>query len=577
MRKALFLLLLICGGSPASFAQTNAEKLEAAVKMYNATRDYEDGLKPSHVKQSDIDKIKSDAATANAMLQEVKDNGTPAESKTARYFMANYKYEIGFVYGMMGRNKDAYEVLSTIESEFRFFSNEYEFPLVYKYNAQNYSIAYSNFAPTLAEYYAGMSEICANIGKYDESIEWSRRTLNFSYSTTWYKYIALNKLLEMKEKNGEWDKEMLDRGLEQVKMVVELDSSYQRTIKENGYQGADFGAKKIRSTLEKKPSLSPNGYYYGEAAPLLVKARKYDLALEFYRLALKAGYGAQNSYYLFEAARFALEEDSKSTAMLALDMLYNSEHVLLCDDYDRLATLYGQAGNAEKKSAATAKGNACRKKEKEQKKRIERGSLGFGFYIGIYPLPMATRFHRYRDYGGVLGIIAGKVTIEGSYKLINRNLVITDDLRYKGVEQEIAYYWDGSRTHLSLKFFPGSGYQTDRFYIGPLIEMVNRKFEPIWTNVTDANNMQVATDMKFFPKEKSYNLFLNFGTQSIEKKFFADGYFGIGLQYTKFDAGSQFENDMYVYSDPLLENRKPTRIGPMIRMGLTLGLGVIKD
>lgn len=576
MRTVLFSLLLFCGFVPA-FSQTNAEKLEAAVKMYNATRDYVDELKPGNVKQENIDKIKEDAATAKVLLDAVKENGTSEEAKAARYFAANYQYEIGFVYGMMGRNKDAYEVLHKIESDYQAFSNPYEFPITYKYNSQTYSIKFDNFAPTLAEYYAGMSEICANLSKYDESISWSRKTLNFSYSTTWYKYIALNKLLEMKGKNGEWDQEMLDRGLEQVKMVSELDTSYLRTIRENKYAGAEYGAGQIQKTLEKKPSLSTNGYYYGEAAPLLVKARKYDLALEFYRLALKAGYGAQNSYYLFEAARFALEEDSKSTAMLALDMLYNSEHVLLCDDYDKLATLYGQAGNAEKKSAATEKGNACRKKEKEQKKRIERGSLGFGFYIGVYPLPMATRFNRYRDYGGVVGIIAGKVAIEGSYKLINRNLVITDDLRYKGVEQDIAYYWDGSRMHLALKFFPGSGYQTDRFYIGPLVEMVNRKFEPIWTNVTDANNTQVATDMKFFAKEKSYNLFLNFGTQSIEKKFFVDGYFGIGLQFTKFDAGSQYENDMYVYSDPLLENRKPTRIGPMIRMGLTLGLGVIKD
>jgi hypothetical protein len=578
MRKVIFSLLLLCGACLPLFSQTNAEKLESAVKMYNSTRSFADDLQPGKVEQEDVEKMKADLAKAIVLLDDVKENGTAEEAKVARYFMANFKYEIGFVYGMMGKNRDAYEILNSIKPDFEFFSSSAIFPLTYKFDSKNYSIKFDNFAPTLAEYYAGMSEICANISKYDESIEWSRKTLSFSYSTTWYKYIALNKLLEVKEKNGEWDKEMLDRGLEQIKLITELDTSYLRTIRDNGYQGADFGAKKIKTTLEKKPSLSLTGYYYGEAAPLLVKARKYSLALEFYRLALEAGYGAGNSFYLFEAARFAIEEESRSTAMLALNMLYDKgDAMLTCDEWDKLSTMYGQAGNAEKKKASADKANACRKKEKDRKKRAESGSLGFGFYVGVYPLPLATRFNRYRDYGGVVGLIAGKVAFEGSFKLINRNLVIAEDLRFNGIKQELAYYWDGSRTHLSIKFFPGSSYSSDRFYIGPIFEMVNRKYETIWTDVADANNVIVERDKKFNPTETSYNLFLNYGTQSIQKKFFVDAYFGIGVAYSKFDAGSQYENDVYVYSDALLENRKPTRFGPIIRMGMTMGFGMVKD
>ena len=89
------------------FAQTNAEKLEGAVKMYNSTRDFEDDLKPGDVTMDDIYKMKADRAAADALLDDVKTNGSAEEVKVARYFAANYQYEIGFVYGMMGKNREA--------------------------------------------------------------------------------------------------------------------------------------------------------------------------------------------------------------------------------------------------------------------------------------------------------------------------------------------------------------------------------------------------------------------------------------------------------------------------------------
>lgn len=578
MRKIVFLVLFSCGGFAPAFSQTNAEKLEEAVKIYNAARAFEDGLKPGKVEESDVDKIKSDAAAANILLEAVKANGTAEEAKVARYFMANFQYEIGFVYGMMGKNKPAYEVLNGIKSEFEYFSNSAVFPLSYKFDSKNYSIKFDNFGPTLAEYYTGMSEICANLSKYDESIGWSQKTIAFSYSSDWYKYIALNKMLDMKEKNSEWDNEMLDYGLQQITLFAQLDTTYLRTISENNYPTSEHGAKKIKSTLEKKPTLAQGEYHRGTAAPLLVKTRKYGLALEFYRAALEKDFGSNNKTYLFDAAAFALEEESNSTAILALDLLYNKNPYLSCAEWDKISVMYGKAGNTEKKNSAATKADECRKKEKKEDKRASSGSKGFGFYAAIYPLPMATRFNRYRDYGGVVGIVLGKFAVEGSYKLINRNFVITDDLTYKSIKQENSYYWDGYRAHLAIKFYPNSSGSDGVFYVGPLVEMVNRTYETIWSDVTNTSTGNTfALNKKFYPQEKSYNLYLNFGSQIVEKKFYVDTFFGFGVAYTKFDAGDEYGDSAYAFSDVLLQNRKATRFSPMIRMGMTIGLGFIKE
>lgn len=578
MHKIGLFLLFICGSIVPVFSQTNAEKLEQAVKIYNNLRDYEDKFKPESVTQSDVEKMKADRADATVLLEAVRENGTAEESKVARYFMANFNYEIGYVYGMMGKNKDAYALLSTIKADYEYFSSSYVFPLTYKFNSQSYSITYENFAPTLAEYYTGMAEICANLNKQEESMEWSRKTLAFSYTTDWYKYIALNKLMDMKEKNNEWDKEMMDCGLQQITLATQLDTSYQRTIKEYNYPNAEYGAKKIQSTIEKKPSLANGEYHRGTAAPILARAKKYRLALEFYRAALEGGFGMYDKSYLFEAARFAIREENNYTAILALDLVYNkNSSSLSCDEWSKLSEMYGEAGNSEKKNNCSSKAEECRKKIKKEEKQRNSGSLGFGIYGGVYPLALATRFNRYRDYGGVFGIIAGKVAIEGSYKLINRNFIITDDLMAKQIKQEFPYYWEGYRAHVALKFYPKAYSGSTRFYIGPLVELVDRTYEPVWSDVTNTSNGLVyATDQKFYPHDKSYNLFLNMGSQTMEKGFYIDTFMGFGVAYSKFDAGAEYADGQYTFSDVLLENRKATRFSPMIRMGMTVGLGWVK-
>jgi hypothetical protein len=579
MQRIIFIVLLCCGSALSAFSQTNAEKLEKAVKIYNATREFVDNKTAETVTPADIDKMKADQAEADVLLDDVKANGTAEEARVARYFSANFKYEIGFTYGMIGKNRDAYGVFNPLKEDFAFFSNSSIYPLSYKFDSKTYAIKYDNFAPTLSEYYTGMSEITYNLSKYDESIGWSQKTLESTYSSKWYRYIALNSILKAKAKNEEWDTEMLDYGLQQIRICTELDTGSKRLIKEYNYPTALLGAEKIEQTLEKKPALKTGEYHRGTAAPLLAQAKKYDKALLFYRAALEGGFAKYDKPYLFEAATFALNEESRSTAILALDILYDKNSSgFSCDEWNRLAALYGRADVPDKKNSCEQKENECRKKIKKEEKRSNSGSLGFGVYSGVYPLALATRFNRYRDYGGVFGIVLGKMTIEGSYKHINRNLAITEDLYFKNIEQENRYYWDGYRAHVAIKFYSKNYSGSQRFHVGPLVEIVNRKYETIWSDVLNTGTGAVVeTQKKFYPTEKSYNLFLNMGAQSIEKGFFIDSFMGFGVAYSTFNAGGQYSDGEHTFSDVLLQNRKAARFSPMIRMGVTMGFGWVKN
>ncbi len=576
MRKLILLSLFICGYCIPAFSQTNGEKLEEAIKIYNVLYAYVIGLDAPVAK--DIDRIKTDLAEAEPLLVDVKENGTADEAVVARYFLASFRYELGYAYAIMGNNAEAYRWFALIKSDFEFFGNPQNYPLRYKFDSKTYQITFENFSGMLSEYYSCIAEVTSNLKKYDECIAWCHMSLEFSGSDTWSKYIVVKRLMSSKEANYEWDKEMMDCALLHIQFYTQLDTYYIRMIKEKKYPTPEYDVKKIKTAIEKVPSLAKGEYHRGTAAPLLVKAKMNSAALEFYLAALEGGFAENDKSYLFDAATFSISEQKYTTALLALDILYDKNATsLACYEWEKLSELYGQAGNSEKKNNCSAKANACRKKDKKEAKRNESGRVGFGVYVGVYPLALATRYDRYRDYGGVVGIMLGKIAIEGSYKLINRNFVVTDDLYFKQVEQGFPYYWEGYRMHAALKFYSEKNSRSDGFHVGPLFEIVERTYEPIWSDVSNkSTGIMVAQDKKFYAREKSYNLFFNSGVQKYTKGLYFDAFIGFGVSYSKFDAREEYNDGEHTFSDILLENRKDTRFGVMMRTGIIIGFGLIK-
>lgn len=555
-------------------AQTNAEKLEQAVKIYNALRDYEDNLKPASVSQENIVYMKAEYAKAEPLLADVRRDGSEEEASTARYFNANFNYELGFVYGMMGKNSEAYTVLSVIKADYEYFASESVFPLRYVYEGRNYSVKYENFAPTLAEYYTGMAEICANLSKNEEALGWARTAYRFSYTTDWYKYISANKIMEVKKKTEAWDLELLDIALSQIKVYSSLDSSYRQTIRENKYPSPKTGYNTIRTTLEKKPLLAEGEKHRGEAAPYLARLGFTEEAAACYLAAIPGGYSGAGKDYLFEAAEFGKNSGNKSLVTLACDKL-RQIYGLSCSEMNRIAGYYDFAGESSAAGQMRSKAKACGQAEEQERKRREkrerREARDFGMYAGIYPGPLIIRYNHYRDYGFVFGLSTHKLILEGSYKLIRLNHVIYDDLAFKDVSTDgYESYWNGYRTHLAFKFISRNG--TDGFYFGPLIEYVSREFRQTQSNIFNEPDGTFYAYKTFSPSEKSINLFFNYGTQQEQKHLMLDVFFGIGAAYHRFDGGvPEYGNDLYRFDNPVLENRKPSRFGVAVRAGLTIG------
>jgi hypothetical protein len=580
MKRLVVFLVFLFFSVTGLFAQTASELIASGAKTYNAMRDYGDNLQPGKVTDADLDSLRAYKTKGEKFLNDARSSANAEQQIVIRYFDMFFDYELAFVYGMMGRNQDAFALLNPIKNEFEYFSVADKFPIRYDYFGKNYSIKYENFAPTLAEFYTGMAEITANLSMYDESLVWSRKSLAFSYSSDWYRYIACNKILEVKKKQDQWDKEVLDIALNQLQLYAKLDTSYKRTIKENNYPTNKTSVSRINTCLEKKPDLAKGEYHRGNAAPILISLNDLKNGFDFYEKAIKGGFNNQNKTYLLDLARSAAKYDYSQVGILALDKIReNLSSSLTCLEWAELAKLYTTFEHKTGETAARQKQKACEDEEKiaaERRRKAERrASRESGLYVGFYPGPLITRYAHYRDFGGVVGIMGSKLTIEASYKIINRNYALYDDLSIKGIEVEDSrVFWSGNRMHLALKFHPKNS-SSDHFYMGPLFEIVNREFEPMYAQVFNQNNVLLysGAQLPFLAKERSYSLFFNYGSYYAKKHFFADIFFGFGASYYQFDVEAlEYRNTAFVLSNPVLTNRKPNRFGVVVRAGLTLGL-----
>ena len=578
MRK-YFLLILLLAGTMSCFAQTPAEKLESGVRIYNSMRDFQDSLDPGTLSQQQIEKVKSMSGRAVSIFDEVIKSGDAQQKETARYFKMNARYELGFVYGMKGENQNAYDVMQPLESEMDYFGNSSRYPLRYEFDGKNYSIKYENFSPTVVEYYTGMAEICVNLGKYDDGIRYARKVETFPNADLWYRYIALNKIMEIKKKKDEFDREMMDAALKQIQVYAQLDTGDLRTIKEYNYPTTKTSAAHIQKCIERDPSLAKGEYHRGTAAPIISRVGNAKTAIEFYIAAIEGGFGANDKSYLFGAAEFGKKEYSNKLIRIACDALMKV--YLSCDELNRVSELYKAADEDAKSADAAAKAKECEKKAEEAKAKAEKNRRKseragtFKLYAGVYPLGLITRYNSYRDYGGVAGITIKNHVFEFSYKKINRNLEWTGDLFFQDKEYDADYsgrlLWDGSRMHFAWYVISKKS-SNEGFFFGPSFEMVNKTFEPVWSDLTRTDNgVFAASSQRFNIYDKGYSLYFNYGLMSMEKNFMLQWFTGFGVGRYSFTVDEPFDNDTYVYSNELLEYRKPERFNFVVRMGLTMG------
>ncbi|MCA6365064.1 MAG: hypothetical protein IM638_18680 [Bacteroidetes bacterium] len=581
MKSFLFSLLFLFTGHFCMAQATTAQRLEYAVKMYNRMRDTVDTFKPKTLSENQIAYVEQRTAAGVIVLDSLMRvlPESSEERRVARYFRANFYYQQAFVYGMKGRNEDAYKIMTDIENDFDYFGNPSIFPLRYVYDGKNYSIKYDNFQGTYIEFYTGFGEVCANTSRSEKSLACSRKTVqmtqgNSSYS--WYRYIAITKVIGEKKKLNQLDKEMLEMAYQLAVEYSQLDSSYRRTIKENNYPTIITAYNRINDVFAANPSLIGNGEIYAKAAAVFQKENDLGKAEEYYTNAFRYNY----PYTKSELEKVVALADRRGNKSLGLDAAIAYQKLLSasdCEGWRTVARYFEMFDDNARKNTALEQAKSCDKARAEEQRRREkndrRRSGGFMIYAATYPLTLITRYNDYRDYGLAVGVGNNRFQIEASYKKINRNLVLQEDLAFRSIDNEDGnLFWDGYRAHVSLRFISKAQSSSSPFYVGPTFEIVNRNLLPVWANVNNAAGQFVASEYRFSPTDKAYTAYLNYGVFSARKFLYFDFFTGVGLYYAQFSTGTpQYEGDEYVIMHSLLESRKATRFGPAVRMGITLG------
>lgn len=579
------LMLVSQKQSFSQLAYTESDiKLDTAVHMYMRFQNYASSFTTANLNNEVISRLKLQHDAVINKLDEVIAIGNTAQVDAAKYFKTITTYELGLTQGIYRADATALSTYTSIQSEMLNFKPS-DFPKNYKFEHKTYSVNWNNISGIIHAYYAALAELLFNAQKYNEVITVCLRGIAFEDASNtddnkyYYKYmVAINYVKAASELNL-YNAESADIAIKLFEYFYNLRPEDKKQISDIARLNYNLGYNYIINLKNNNSAIVKDGGLYARSATALSKINDLEKASVLFDLALNAGYYE----YGFIQSAYSTADLARKNNLGLLTASIQETHLLQndCTGWRELANKWSKYGNIEKSNQALAKATTCdniaaeaqREYEKKQEKEERQSERDFSVYAGIYPLPLIIRFNKYRDYGGVVGFGLHNFSMEFSYKLINLNHVFYGDLALQDIETgDYANYWSGYRAHIAFKFGERGSY-SDGFFVGPLFEIVARNYEPVKSDVFDTNTNIFLNTATFNPTELSYNAYLNFGGQLEENHFMVSYFVGIGAGYHQFDSGSEtFDNELYLYSNPILEYRKPIRYGAVVRMGMTIGL-----
>ncbi len=570
--------LLLCLLPVALCAQSPAETLEKAVTDYNALVTYVDGLNAKTVTDANLSDVKARMDKGIQMLDQVIREGNSDEIKTARYFRLNFQYQYSFILGMKGENRKALDVMKNIEKDFTAFSAG-DFPLRYVFTGKNYVIKWENFGPTQAEFYTGFAEVHYNLGEFGEAVRLAHLGLTHPNTTPWFRYICANKILDAGAKNTTLltDAEREEMALRSIKLYDGLSDEEKGTVAEYKYPRVIRGVNILLENGQKNAGAQIIARC-AEAAHIAGRHEpKNTKILQLYELAYRNGHSGDKGFHQ-GAANYAQStlvidrQRSLYVGQAATDKMAAATAETDCDGLRTVAEMYRvwlkpnlQAEYAKKAVNCTAAQlRAAKKAEQAQR----RANSGFNLFAGVHVLPLIASNAK-RDYGGAVNFAFRRSALEFSYLQINRNKENIFDLWIReidGAEQDNLSPWDGFKAHFQPKFMGNNG-----SYLGLLFGYAEKKFDAMTVKVTNELT-NLSSDQVFQPSVRQYEFMVNLGVMPLAKGFGLDMYYGFGANYSQFDPGNELDREAYAIDNPLLENRKDSYFGFLMRLGITLGL-----
>ncbi|MEN9997536.1 MAG: hypothetical protein RI922_526 [Bacteroidota bacterium] len=596
--RYLLLLCFLISSSISLIAQTSEteQKLAQTVRIYNEMRAYSDTLKAENFQNDYIVKLYDFSNQAKPLINFVNTYGTQDEKATVRYFNMCIQYEIAFVHGMGGQNSLAYPIMNAIKSDVDYFSYESSFPLRYKFDDKNYVVKYENFVGTSAEYYTGFAEICANLGKIEESIYWGKKSIASSNSTLWFKYIAYNKLIEAKKKLNQIDAEYIEFIVANGLTYYQLDTASISTVQRYNYPSPLSMTNKLIAALDSIPSLVLNCDQLALYARTIKKNHVYaaadvytrilklnqsslnnlDEALSFY----KEQYYSSNNVYLFSNS--GNTHQYVYAGCMRMQQLLNASSP--CYYWNNLGDYFIVVNEPKLSMDALEKAIDCQQEIDKQVKRANRkANNDFGLCLSAYPIPMI-----WGNFGGsvefnfekvALTVAATKIGHDKDYQNDFYNPIQADktysDYYGNELDRETLYY-NGSRINTSLKFFMNE--QSDsRGYFSLNLGRVMKTYDPILTSIYDTVTAAPVYYGNIVAKEKKYTFFVGFGAQGkLSDRWMIDAGLGIGVSLPTLTVDSPYFSDRYYFNSYLVQSSQDNKIGMSGYMNVSIGYYLFK-
>ena len=555
-------------------------RIDTAVHHYNAYSTFCSSLESKSITDSQLKEAESRYTAIKSEFESIMRVSSGMQYDVSAYFYNLSIHRMGFLYGVAGNIDAGYQLMTSISGYFSSQSAE-TFPKKYLFEGKSYTINYENFADVQLEYFVSLTELHGINGNYNEVFKYAEKCYSIQLNNidfgNWNKYIALIKYAEASKQFAVYPDNAMEMGVRLLEIYASLNASYKQTIKENNYPSNQTGYAYLLEVYGNKPAQS-NAALWLRAAAALYEVSDMTNTGQCYSYALDAGIQDRSVFpSIYTHATTMINNSLGLKACNAELALISADD---CAGRAALAVYFKQFNDDATGNQLEREANDCFKEaeriaqqeEKERKRRQRREDRNFSVYAGFYPIPLMTLQNNYRDYGGVVGFGFHKFSMEGSYKLINRNVVTMEDLTFNEIDYpEERILWDGYRAHVAFKFGDRGGYDGDMFY-GPLFEIVDKKYTPVPSMVMTPSGVTVGSAV-FNPTELSYNAYLNFGLHVEQNHFMFDYFIGVGGSYSTFDVGNaDYDPAEFDFSNTLLQNRKPERFGPIIRFGITLGL-----
>ncbi len=581
MKKHLSLLAAaICLSFSSLNAQNFSQLLEKVITQYSALKEENEILLESVNNGEDAKLVYSDKAfetlnsyyqSASSSLEKANLLATTNEKNTVKYFNVLLNYEMAFCYYNGSNYLKSEELFKFIYSDFQYFSTGTPFPLSYQIQKTNYTINFNNFSPLIAEYFSVFSEISLMIGNWNQSVEMGWKVFDAPIKDSLTLLYTLTQMMDAKINGKLFDPERLNIAYKYQEFMVNINKEDRETIEAiTSYTYKDFqGVKDIIAIYQVNPSLDDSSKTALKMAYLLENISSNE-SQSLYKLAVTHEKGTipylKNAYLFFTKKN---EGDWAKKTLLIIERLVRNNQ---CEDLDFLAKSWSQLSDPIKTKKFEDLAKACiKQRKKDAKKRNIDYDKGNILYVATNPFPWISK----PDPNFNIGVANIKHSFEIGYRNIQykRDYPIDISGRIRNINER--YRWNGHRFSMLYRRNVKSEKEFD-IYAGIYTSYSVGTYESFNSYVTNPSGLQ--SYLEFTPKMSQIHMVPQLGIIYSKDRLFFEYYFGLGISRMQFHSGienSGYGEENYIFSDPLLNYRKPTSYKPEIRWGITIGISFL--